>query len=190
MSSVAARLIKRPWWVPALDLGLRSAGSRVRLAGYLFASIVLGLAWYSLVLNVDPLRGFLGEMFSYNVIHSAGTCACMVATSCVMSILFHRAIVNARPTQVAFVGVIAMVLGAGGFVFLRAIVAALVGEEARAGAPNLIGLLVLTLVGMLAALEACWFTIPGAMLSVLVLRLIGRAPPGVQTQSLATASRG
>src|SRR4029079_14042476 len=105
----------------------------------LLASIVLGFLWYMLARNVDPLRGFLGEAFSYNVIQSAWTCACMVATSCVMSILFHRAIINARPIQVAFVGVIAMFLGAGGFGLLRAIVAAILGEEARASAPNLMG---------------------------------------------------
>ena len=72
---------------------------------------------------------------------------------------------------------------------MRAVVAAVLGEEARASAPNLMGLLVLFLVGMLAALEAFWLTIPGALLSVLALRVVGRVGRGARIQQASTASR-
>jgi len=167
--SIAVAPKRLGWWF-ATDAD-RSAWP---LAIYILTAGFLGMLW-NIVLFVIPFtsRPFTagspsGDQFL--------TTSALAVASCMISTLFRRPILRAKPLLLPVLATGLMFLAAGLFTIMWFALEAFAGEIpwewSRA---SLALVLMVPVLGMLGALYGCWVTVPVATLHLIALRAVARA---------------
>jgi hypothetical protein len=160
------------WW-----FAIETDRSVWPLAAYILTAGVVGILW-DLVLFWIPYtsRPFSEAIGSPGPLEHILSGSALVATSCVVSTAFRRPIIRAKPILIPGLATGMVLLAAGLFMWMRIALGAVAGESGWDwDEATLAGFIVSPLFGVWAALHEGLVTIPVAILSVLLLRIVSRA---------------